>query len=170
MLTTDQLAAVATPMSVARVIAPAGSGKNRVLTARVRYLVADRGYEPELVTAVAYNNRAAAEMRHRLADLPDPQVRTIHALGFEIVRAARPEVGLIGERETRDVIARLAAFKPQPNTDVYAPYLEALAQVRLGLRDPAEVARTRGDVVGLAQLFDRYRQTLTVSTPIQRAA
>ncbi len=159
-LAPDQLAAVATPMSMARVIAPAGSGKTRVLTARLRHLLVDRGYEPELVTAVAYNNRAAAEMRHRIADLPEAQVRTIHALGFEIVRAARPGVGLIGEREARDVIARLAAVRPQPNTDVYAPYLEALAQVRLGLRDPAEVERTRGDVAGFAQLFDRYRQAL----------
>ena len=49
-----------------RVIAPAGSGKTRTLGARLLHLVDDRGIEPQFVTAVAYNNRAAREMRERL--------------------------------------------------------------------------------------------------------
>ncbi|MGH3848825.1 MAG: UvrD-helicase domain-containing protein, partial [Pseudonocardiaceae bacterium] len=64
-LAPDQLAAVAHPVGPARVIAPAGSGKTRVLTERLRHLLADRGYNPSTVTAVAYNKRAADEMARR---------------------------------------------------------------------------------------------------------
>src|SRR5690606_26438791 len=66
-LAPDQLAAVTHAAGPARIIAPAGSGKTRVLTARLRHLLGDRGVERELLTAVAYNTRAAQEMRERTA-------------------------------------------------------------------------------------------------------
>ena len=50
-------------------IAPAGSGKTRVLTERLRHLVADRGVHPGTVTALAYNTKAADELRERCADI-----------------------------------------------------------------------------------------------------
>ena len=61
-LAPDQLAAVNHGAGPARVIAPAGSGKTRVLTERLRHLVVDRGYEPGAVVAVAYNRKARDEM------------------------------------------------------------------------------------------------------------
>ncbi len=88
-LAPDQLAAVAHAGGPARIIAPAGSGKTRVLTERFRLLVAQRGWGPAPVCAVAYNVRAKAEMEQRLADVgPGPlrKIRTLHALGFDIVR------------------------------------------------------------------------------------
>jgi DNA helicase-2/ATP-dependent DNA helicase PcrA len=45
------------------VLAPAGAGKTRVLAARLRHLVHDRGVQPELITALAYNTRAAKAIR-----------------------------------------------------------------------------------------------------------
>ncbi|CAN5778012.1 hypothetical protein BH24ACT3_BH24ACT3_18320 [soil metagenome] len=57
-LAPDQLAAVAHQSGAARIIAPAGSGKTRVLTERLRHLVVDRGVERGAVLAVAYNNHA----------------------------------------------------------------------------------------------------------------
>ncbi|MGH9266127.1 MAG: UvrD-helicase domain-containing protein, partial [Acidimicrobiales bacterium] len=57
-LAPDQLAAVSHQGGPARIIAPAGSGKTRVLTERLRHLLADRNHEPELLTAVAYNVKA----------------------------------------------------------------------------------------------------------------
>ena len=52
-LAPDQRAAVAAVAGATRVLAPAGSGKTRVLTERLRHLLVDRGWEPELVLAVA---------------------------------------------------------------------------------------------------------------------
>lgn len=62
-LAPDQLAAVGHAIGGARVIAPAGSGKTRVLTERLRHLVEDRGVEPATVTALAFNTKAAGELR-----------------------------------------------------------------------------------------------------------
>ena len=84
----------------ARIIATAGSGKTRTLLARLAHLVDHRGVEPGLVTAVAYNNRAAAQMRERLGRR-DLHIRTIHSLGWAIVREALPEARLLNEGEVR---------------------------------------------------------------------
>jgi DNA helicase II / ATP-dependent DNA helicase PcrA len=157
-LAPDQLAAVTHPSGPARIIAPAGSGKTRVLTARLRHLLVDRKVERELVTAVAYNTRAAAEMRSRTSDL-DASIRTLHSLALWICNLdGRRDV--ITERDQRAVLDRLLTVARIPNQDPYQPYLEALTEVRLALRDPVEVEAVRGDVDGFAELFDRYRDEL----------
>ncbi len=157
-LASDQLAAVTHAAGPARVIAPAGSGKTRVLTARLRHLIADRGVERELITAVAYNTRAAAEMRERTQDV-GASIRTLHSLALWVCNQhERREV--ITERDVRRLLDRLVTTARIPNHDPYQPYLEALAEVRLGLTPPEEVEAARGDIDGFAEVFDRYRREL----------
>src|SRR4029077_18355021 len=106
-LASDQRAAVLHAGGPSRILAPAGSGKTTVLTARFRHLVIERGYDPANVCALAYNRRAGAEMQDRLADLPGGarhKVRTLNSLGYEIVRRARPGVRVLDEREIRERI------------------------------------------------------------------
>ncbi|MTV24793.1 ATP-dependent helicase [Nitriliruptoraceae bacterium ZYF776] len=158
-LAPDQLAAVTHRAGPARVIAPAGSGKTRVLTARLRRLIRDRHVEPELITAVAYNTRAAAEMRERTSDLGRVSIRTLHSLALWICRMDR-ERQVIDERGQREILDRLVRTARIPNQDPYQPYLEALTEVRLALRDPQEVELLRGDVDGFAEVFDEYRREL----------
>ncbi len=159
-LAPDQLDAVSHLVGPARVIAPAGSGKTRVLTARVRHLLEDRRIEPQLITALAYNRRAAGEMVERLPNGRALNVRTIHSLGWEILRMAKPHVRLIDEREQRRRLEPIATAPPRANTDVIGPYLEALDEVRIGLRDPDLVEVDRDDVPGFADTFRRYRDGL----------
>ncbi|MCC5947610.1 MAG: ATP-dependent DNA helicase UvrD2 [Nitriliruptoraceae bacterium] len=157
-LAPDQLAAVTHGSGPARIIAPAGSGKTRVLTERLRHLIRDRHVEPALITALAYNTRAAGEMRARTSDL-DTSIRTLHSLALWIGNLdERREV--ITERDVRTILDRLVRTARIPNTDPYQAYLEALAEVRLGLRDPEEVEAVRGDVDGFAEMFPRYREEL----------
>ncbi|MEY3020107.1 MAG: hypothetical protein RLZZ272_1091, partial [Actinomycetota bacterium] len=163
-LAADQLAAVTHRVGPARVIAPAGSGKTRVLAARLAHLVRDRGVEPELITAVAYNTRAAEELRTRVARLIGPgtrvpAVRTLHSLALSVVRLGG-EREVIDEREVRSILARLVRLPRVPNQDAHAPWLEALAEVRLGLKDPGRVEEDRGDVDGFAEVFPRFRAAL----------
>lgn len=80
-LAADQLAAVTHRGGPCRVISPAGSGKTRTLTERARHLVAGWGLPPTALTLVAYNTRAAGEMRERLGELPGLQIRTLNSLG-----------------------------------------------------------------------------------------
>jgi DNA helicase II / ATP-dependent DNA helicase PcrA len=157
-LAPDQLAAVTHRAGPARIIAPAGSGKTRVLTARLRHLMKDRHVESELITALAYNTRAAGEMRERTRDL-DASIRTLHSLALWIGNLdERREV--ITERDVRSILDGLVRVARIPNTDPFQAYLEALAEVRLALRDPDEVEAARGDVDGFADVFVRYRDEL----------
>jgi DNA helicase-2/ATP-dependent DNA helicase PcrA len=160
-LAPDQLAAVSHPGGAARILAPAGSGKTRVLTARLRHLLVDRGWAPTALTALAYNTRAAEEMRSRTTDLDRAQVRTLHSLGFEIIgRAHGTRPRLLDEREVRNLLETLVPVRPRANDDVYAPYLEALAQVRAALWSPERVEDERDDVPDFAVAFTAYRKQL----------
>jgi hypothetical protein len=146
-LAADQLAAVAHAAGPARVIAPAGSGKTRVLTARVRHLLRDRHIEPSLVTAVAYNTRAAQEMRDRLSDpaatpnaLP-ANVRTLHSLGLWICNL-RDRRTLIDEREQRAILDRLVRTARIPNQDPFQPYLDPRPSAATGRSSTAATPPT----------------------------
>ena len=160
-LAPDQLAAVGHGAGPARIIAPAGSGKTRVLTERVRHLLLDRGYERDIVLALAYNKKAQQEMEERTADVR-PRVRTLNALGYRLLAEARGSAPrLLDEREVRRLIEHFVPIRRQrANTDPIGPYLEALGQIRLGLRDPEEVEEWRDDVPGLAEAFAPYRAAL----------
>jgi DNA helicase-2/ATP-dependent DNA helicase PcrA len=160
-LAPDQLTAVAHGAGPARVIAPAGSGKTRVLTERFRHLLVDRAYEKSLVLAVAYNVKARDEMEERLGEL-SPRVQTLNGLGYAIVASGlsrRPAV--LDVTEIRSIVQGLVPARPRRvNTDPIEPYIEALGSIRLGLRDPAEVEASRDDVPGLAEAFGPYRKAL----------
>ncbi len=161
-LAPDQLAAVAHGRGGARIIAPAGSGKTRVLTERLRHLIVDRGYEREGVLAVAYNKRAQLEMEERTTDFR-PRVATLNALGYRLLAEAAGGRGprLLDERDVRRIVDDLVPSRQRrANTDPIAPYLEGLSAIRLGLRDPSEVEDERDDVPGLADAFDPYRAAL----------
>ena len=159
-LAPDQLAAVCHPGGAARIIAPAGSGKTRVLTERARHLLRGWGLPGRAVTLVAFNRRAADEMRERTPDLPELQVRTLNALGLSLLATSMP-VTTIEEREVRSILDTLVDLPRRANADPAAAWIEALAAVRLGLRAPAEVeAEFGGDVDGLPEVFERYRRLL----------
>ena len=160
-LAPDQLAAVRHRVGPARVIAPAGSGKTRVLTERLRHLLGDRAFERDAVVAVAYNKKAQEELQTRSAAFR-PRVETLNALGYGVVaraRGRRPPV--LDEWEVRRLVERLVPRQPRrANIDPIGPYLEAMGAIRLGLSDPDEVEESRDDVPGLAAAFGPYRAAL----------
>jgi DNA helicase-2/ATP-dependent DNA helicase PcrA len=164
-LAPDQLAAVHHRTGPARVIAPAGSGKTRVLTERLRYLVTDCGVHPATLTALAYNNKAAAEMRQRCADIeggPGLNIRTLNSLGLSICNefGGSGHLRVLEEPAVRDLLQRLIEIRRQSNTDTVAPYIEALSAIRLGLTAPHLVEEAIPDASGIAEGFDRYRAAL----------
>jgi DNA helicase-2/ATP-dependent DNA helicase PcrA len=159
-LAPDQLAAVAHRGGPARIIAPAGSGKTRVLTERLRHLLADRGHERDLLLAVAYNRKAQEEMAGRTAGL-GARIQTLNALGYELIgRHAGRRPQMLDEREVRRRLEpHLPKLAHRLNTDPMAPYLEGLSVIRLGLRDPDEV-ELEADAPGLAAAVEPYRDGL----------
>lgn len=155
-LAADQLAAVTAPGAGVRVIAPAGSGKTRVLTERARTLIADWGLPPAALALVAYNVRAAGEMRERLEDVPQLRIRTLNALGLRLCGRA----STIDERTVRSLLGDLVAFPRRAETDPAAPWIEALSRVRLGLLAPEAVEDELGDVSDLDRVARAYRSAL----------
>jgi DNA helicase-2/ATP-dependent DNA helicase PcrA len=162
-LADDQLAAVRHDGGPARIIAPAGSGKTRVLTERLRYLLGSRSWDRDAVLAVAYNKKAQEELDARTVGL-GARTRTLNSLGLWVLTSAGAAPRLLEERETRRIVERLApAQRHRANTDPIGPYLEALSTVRLGLVDPEVVEAARDDVPGLAGIFPLYRAELRSS-------
>lgn len=155
-LAPDQLAAVGEPRAAARVIAPAGSGKTRVLTERARLLHSGWGLPPDAMAMVAYNVRAAGEMRSRLEESPSLRIRTLNALSLRLCGRRTT----IEEPEVRRLLSGLVEFPRRAETDPAAPWIEALSRVRLGLAEPDEVEEEVGDVSGLDRVARRYRESL----------
>jgi DNA helicase II / ATP-dependent DNA helicase PcrA len=164
-LAPDQLAAVGHRGGSARVIAPAGSGKTRVLTERLRHLIDGQGVDPSTVTALAFNRKAANELIERsgtLVSAGGPSIRTLNSVGLWICNefGDRSRLQVLEEPGVRDLVQRVFEVRRQANTDTVLPYIDGLSAVRLGLSSPELVEDRMPDAQGLAERFDRYRAAL----------
>jgi len=98
-LNEQQRAAVAASQGSSLVLAGAGSGKTRVLTHRIAWLIQTEGLSPYSILAVTFTNKAAAEMRGRIEQLLHVPSRgmwvgTFHGIAHRLLRAHYEEAGL----------------------------------------------------------------------------
>jgi superfamily I DNA/RNA helicase len=121
-------------------LAGPGTGKTTRLAKRIRYLVEDRAIDPDTITVLTFSSAASGEMHARISDSSDAgkvtyirsalrpsNIRTIHSLGYAIIRAGAKEVGLpehptlVAEDSVRDVVmedaARLAGYSSAEASD-----------------------------------------------------
>ena len=96
-LNKEQKAPVLETEGAVLVIAGAGSGKTRVLTTRIAYLVMEKGVSPSNVMAITFTNKAAGEMKERLSRIIDGVeemwVSTIHSMCVRILRRDIDKLG-----------------------------------------------------------------------------
>ncbi|MGI6549732.1 MAG: ATP-dependent helicase [Syntrophomonadales bacterium] len=112
-LTGPQVEAVTHRDGPCLVLAGAGSGKTRVLTRRVAYLV-EQGVAPHQIMAITFTNKAAQEMRERVIDMiPNfhgQWIRTFHSASYQILRMEIEKLGyrqgftILDEAEQKAVI------------------------------------------------------------------
>jgi DNA helicase-2/ATP-dependent DNA helicase PcrA len=101
-LNTQQREAVTHEGGPLLIVAGAGSGKTRVLTHRIAWLLGQRGAQPGQILAITFTNKAAAEMRERVAALVGPRARAMWVMTFHsaCVRILRREAVKIGMKST----------------------------------------------------------------------
>ena len=97
------------------VLAGAGSGKTKVLTSRIAYLI-ERGISPYNILAITFTNKAAAEMKSRViklvgGDANSMQISTFHSFGLRLIRENSHLLGLDNNFAIFDVEDSITAIK-----------------------------------------------------------
>lgn len=137
-LNPEQVRAVTAPDGPVLVIAGPGSGKTRVLTHRIAWLIADQGVHPSGILAVTFTNKAAREMRQRVEQLLTPEAAagltmgTFHSFG---VRVLRENPGFVA-----DHLGILRNFTIYDDADQQAIVKQVIANIG---QDPKQLAPRR---------------------------
>ncbi len=178
-LNAEQAAAVTHGEGPLLVLAGAGSGKTRVLTHRLAWLVA-QGVPQEAIVAVTFTNKAAGEMKERVAallstDRPRSFVGTFHAWGVRLLRRFAAEAGVPRSFVIFDEDDQLVLVKrvlkdlglPEKLATPRALLARISAAKNSGL-SPEEFPRRFGDSLGsrLADLFRAYEKGLLASSAL----
>ncbi|MCE9569873.1 MAG: UvrD-helicase domain-containing protein, partial [Rhodocyclales bacterium] len=152
------------------VLAGAGSGKTRVITHKIAWLVDDYGVKPGQIAAITFTNKAAKEMKERVAKLIGARaegliVSTFHALGVRILRQEAAKLGLKPGFSILDAADTTALFQELAGS-VDKGRLRAL-QSRISLWknqlvDPAAALKDAADEIeaAAAELYAAYERTL----------
>ncbi len=156
------------------VLAGAGSGKTRVLTHRVAYLIEHDNVMPWRILAITFTNKAAKEMRERVIKLLGPDgndvwVSTFHALCVRILRRDADKLGynraftIADPGEQRTLIKRVLR---QQNLDVkkFDPrsVLGAISNAKNALQTPAMMREVAGNPfeTTVASVYESYQREL----------
>ena len=139
------------------VMAGAGSGKTRVLTHRIAYLIEDKHVMPWNILAITFTNKAAREMKERVNKLlevggDDVWVSTFHALGVRILRRNIEKLGynqafnIAGTSEQKTLIKRILSDQNlDPKKNDTRAILGAISNAKNDMETPAEYAEKHND-------------------------
>ncbi len=177
-LNPEQRAAVLHRGGPLLIVAGAGSGKTRVLTHRIAHLLATRQARAGEILAITFTNKAAAEMRERVAALVGPSARSMWVSTFHsaCVRILRREASTLGLRSSFSIydaadsqrLLTLVARELDLDPKRYPPKAlgSKISALKDELVDPDTFAATSGGSAGndfdqkLAQVYTRYQQRL----------
>ena len=156
------------------VLAGAGSGKTRVITRKIEWLIRQRAVSPADITAVTFTNKAAREMKQRVQQgfqspetLTGLTISTFHSLGMKILRkhapvlAMRAGFSIIDPRDVSNVLSDLLRADLVNNRDLVDRVARRISHWKnLGL-NPEQAAADAEDPVGKAALqaypgYQRY--------------
>ena len=152
------------------VLAGAGSGKTRVIINKIAHLVGRCGYSPKQIAAVTFTNKAAREMKERVAHSIGKEqsrgliVSTFHTLGFDIIKREYKLLGfkanmtLFDEHDQMALLKELTADDLQEDKDLLRELVSAISNWKNDLIMPQQALTQARDekYQTFAKCYERY--------------
>jgi DNA helicase-2/ATP-dependent DNA helicase PcrA len=176
-LTPAQIEAVTHLDGPLLILAGAGSGKTRVITRRVAYLL-EQGIHPANILAITFTNKAAGEMRQRVEALVPGSpvwISTFHSLGARLMRMYADRLGLdrnftIYDQTDRARVVKTALEDAGVAADRFSPesVMSAISKAKNKLLSPPRFAESARDFFGqvVARVYPVYEKRLRDSNAV----
>ena len=139
------------------VLAGAGSGKTRVITAKIAYLIRECQYQAKQIFAVTFTNKAAKEMKERVAQTLGRKeargltVSTFHSLGLDLIRREHRHLNLKANFSLFDDTDQLSLLKEltdkeiQGDKELLQKLVQAISRYKNDLILPAQALKRATD-------------------------
>jgi DNA helicase-2/ATP-dependent DNA helicase PcrA len=175
-----QVAAVRKTDGPVLIFAGAGSGKTRVLTHRIAYLLGELRVEPDRILAVTFTNKAAGEMKSRLEKMVGPVARdiwvgTFHAMCVRILRrngsriGIAPNFAIIDDTDQRQLVKEILDDLDYDERQLAAgACLAEIGKAKNALIWPEQYAQTQTSFLGerVANVYTEYQRRLSESNSL----
>ncbi|WP_182101913.1 DNA helicase PcrA [Niallia taxi] len=156
------------------IMAGAGSGKTRVLTQRIAYLMVEKGVNPYNILAITFTNKAAKEMRHRIAAVlggasEDIWISTFHSMCVRILRKDIDRIGynrnftILDTTDQQSVVKQILKERNiDPKKHDPRAILGSISSAKNELITPEEYAKTAGDYFSqiASDVYTEYQRRL----------
>ena len=172
-LNQPQQKAVKTVDTPCLVLAGAGSGKTRVITQKIAWLIRQQGYQASQIRAVTFTNKAAREMKQRASELLSKseakglRISTFHTLGLNILQQECSAVGyrkgfsILDARDAEDCITELQ-HKDNPEKEMIKKTQQQISSWKNEFITPEQALQTADDILQQhhAKIYLAYQQQL----------
>ncbi|RIN16117.1 DNA helicase PcrA [Mammaliicoccus vitulinus] len=170
----EQKQAVKTTQGPLLIMAGAGSGKTRVLTHRIAYLLGEKDVSPYNVLAITFTNKAAKEMKERISQLVGPEaesiwISTFHSMCVRILRRDIDRIGIernftiIDPTDQKSVIKEILK-KENIDSKKYEPrtFIGAISNLKNELKTAEDAEKEANDFYAMmvARVYKGYQDKL----------
>lgn len=149
------------------ILAGAGSGKTRVITVKIAYLIREIGVSPHSILAVTFTNKAAGEMRERAAAMEpsaaDVMIRTFHSFGAWLLRRNAGAAGLArgySIYDDDDVVSLLRTIYPDERRGTLARFARLISRAKDYTLRPGDDLSEISPDPELAEIYRAYQERL----------
>ncbi len=167
-LNEEQIKPVLDTEGAVLVIAGAGSGKTRVLTSRIAYLILEKGINPSEIMAITFTNKAAGEMKERLvnfvSDIGDMWVSTIHSMCVKILRRDIDKIGydknftIYDDTDKERVLKRIFEFLGYDKDKFLKPAKNIISSCKNDCLSPEEYREQNREYRFVEDYFKIYQE------------
>lgn len=170
LLNEHQYEAVSTRAQYCRIVAGAGSGKTRVLTYRISYLIGERGVDPQSIVAIAFTNKVANEMKTRALDLLGGMgegltVSTFHSFCAKFLRKEIDALGfpnnftIMDEDDVNSLIKNIAVdFGFKKNDDIVKKAIGFIGYQKMKGNYPEDIVVNKHDAPDFKKTVEFFHE------------